>query len=413
MNRKKHQHDYGKWALAILVAFLLVIVALVMSYWSAIPIGDTRLYYHYANLIWGGAMPYGDVKVEYPPGVLPFILLAKIVGRTFNQYLVGFLILSVGAVSIVLWDQFRRGGKKALALSVILIAPVLAYIFFLLDVFAATALYGSILLVFKSKRIKLAAVLFAISVLVKGYPIVCLPALIIAIQPSRRKIFSFTFVSAIIAGILPFLVIAPKGMSYAVNYHLSRPIQAESVPAAVGHIIHIMGVDVGINHANQTWALSFPNSLLVGLVFGLMGLGAFIGVTFLLMKSKKPIKLATSCLVLLLIYTVSFKVGSPQFFVPVIFTALLSMNELSKKNQGLLAIRLFVLGLVIFAILSFGLVGLFNNQWYGGFLIIIKSILLIELLIWAFCRLDLINKKDFIKKPKNSATKFTSKLSIN
>jgi hypothetical protein len=362
-----------------------------------VPIGDTKLYYHYSNLIWGGAMPYGDLRIEYPPGVLPFIILAKIVGKTFSQYIVGFLILSVGAVSIVLWDQFRQGGKKALTRAVILITPVLAYIFFLLDVFAATALYGSIFLVFKSKHIKLAAVLFAISVLIKGYPIVCLPALIIAIPSSRRKIFSFTFVGAIVAGVLPFLIIAPKGMLYAVNYHLSRPIQAESVPAAVGYIIHIMGNDVAINYANQTWALSFPNSLVVGLVFSFIGLGAFVGVTLLLMKSKKPIKLATSCLVLLLIYTVSFKVGSPQFFVPVIFIALLAMNELSKKNQRLLAVRLFVLGIIIFAILSFGLVGLLNNQWYGGFLIIIKSVLLIELLIWAFCRLELTNKKTPIK----------------
>lgn len=372
--------------LAIWAALLLAFMALILSVWSWSLAGDTPVYHQYANAIWHGSMPYRDIPIEYPPGVLPFILLAQPIGALFDSYQLGYLVLTIFAVAVLLWDRGRESGKKEILVICALLIPFLHFVFFQLDIFAALFLFGALRFI-KLRRFNISAVLFALAILIKGYPLICLPAFLLALPRGKRRRFSTITGSTILVGLLPFLLISPSGVLHTVSYHTGRPLEFESAPAAVGFLLHILGAPISAFRSHSSVALDFAAAHALNILSSVFLILGFAGVLAFLSRLKTP-NPALSCMALLLVFILTFKVGSPQFLVPLLLVSILGAKELPSHQRKPLFIRLLGIGLVVSTTLYMGYSWILGGlHWYGTMLIVLRIILEAELFVWVIRQL--------------------------
>src|SRR5207245_1243905 len=109
-----------------------------------------------------------------------------------------------------------------------------------------------------------------------GYPIVCLPALLTALPTQKLKQYLVTLGAAIMAFLLPFILLNPAGMLWAVNYHQERPIQLESSPAAAGFVLQAAGKPIREVYSHFSASVEFPSAPIVTKVAALLLVFAFI-----------------------------------------------------------------------------------------------------------------------------------------
>lgn len=386
------------WILVFCISSLFVLVASIIFIWTPIYGGDTGVYRSYSAAIWGGNMPYKDFFIEYLPGVLPFIILAQPVGILLGNYTLGFMLLSSLAVILFLYDRYRQVGQQAAAISALILVPVLAYVIFQLDVFAALALYGA-LRALRGGRLDVSAIFLVCSLLIKGYPLICLPVILMAIPRFKRLRYLFITALGLVAGMLPFMLASPSGVWHAFQYHSERPLEIVSGPAAVGFVFHFLGQAAQIGVSHKSWSLHFPMEDTVGVasvVLLLLGLIATM-VIYRRYGYRKP---ATACLAALLVFVLTFKVGSPQFLVPVFFLATLAADEIPRPIRWQLWLRLLLVGIAVLAILL-NYRGLITMHSFAGALVVLRTILTAELLIWVLRNLR-SDKQLMTKLPKNT-----------
>ncbi|MBV9473958.1 MAG: DUF2029 domain-containing protein [Solirubrobacterales bacterium] len=208
---------------------------------------DTREYYKYANYIVGrGLFPYRDFSVEYPPLSLPIFALPRLLaGHSFSGYMTvfelmmaacGVITASLAALLLVAQRVSTRQlvcGVALIALSPVLLGAVMLsrYDLFptMLTIAALTALYFG--------RKWSALVLLALGTAAKAYPIVLLPLVLIYLwrRDGRRTalVGLGLFAGIVLVCFLPFLVEAPRGVWWAIHGQENRPLQLESVGAAL------------------------------------------------------------------------------------------------------------------------------------------------------------------------------------
>ena len=153
-----------------------------------------------------GQVPYRDFHIEYPPGVLPIIFLAQPVGLLIGSYALSYALIVGVFIYLVLFDVYKRWGKRQVLWLSCLLLIFGRFVFFQLDIFSAVALYFAIKSV-NDHRYGHSAVLFAIATLIKGYPLVCLPAIILSLPKNKIRKYFRTLALVLAVGVLPFFVI--------------------------------------------------------------------------------------------------------------------------------------------------------------------------------------------------------------
>jgi len=208
---------------------------------------DTHEYAKYArNIVVRGLVPYRDFSVEYPPLALPIFLIPRLLaGNSFSGYMEVFGlmmalcgVISAGLAALVLAAQrvdprHLICGVALLALSPLLLGAVLLsrYDLFptMLTIAALTAMY------FDRKRTAFA--LLALGTAAKAFPVVIVPIAVVYVwrREGRRAALGCLAVFAVVlvAFFLPFLLIAPHGVWWAIHGQENRPLQLESVGAAL------------------------------------------------------------------------------------------------------------------------------------------------------------------------------------
>ncbi len=208
---------------------------------------DTREYAKYArNILVRGLVPYRDFSVEYPPLALPIFLIPRLIaGNGFSGYMVVFElmmaacgVISAGLAALVLAAQRVQTrqlicGVALLGLSPVLLGAVLLsrYDLFstMLTIAAVTAIY------FDRKRSAFA--LLALGTAAKAYPVVIVPIAVVYVwrRDGRRAALGClgVFAAVLLVCFLPFLLIAPHGLWWAIHGQENRPLQLESVGAAL------------------------------------------------------------------------------------------------------------------------------------------------------------------------------------
>ena len=209
---------------------------------------DTPLYERYGDaIVHHGQVPYRDFAVEYPPGALAvFIAPSLIAGsgdfllyeKLFEGLMLACWAVAAGLVAFVLARQKAgtmrlTAGTLLAGLAPLALGPVVLSRFDLwpamLTIAALTALV--------SNRPRLGFGLLGAAVVAKVYPVILVPlatAYVWRAQGRRAALECLgVLVGVLLVCVAPFLVLAPHGVWASVSGQLGRPLQIESLGAAI------------------------------------------------------------------------------------------------------------------------------------------------------------------------------------
>ena len=190
--------------------------------------GDVDLYERWgAEVARDGRTPYGDVKIEYPPGSLPFMVapLAGSDGHAYRPRFIALMLLVDAAGLVGLMLVARRAGSWWGPWLWTLLVPLLGPIAYLrLDLVPAVATIWAL------ERVHAGAWLGAggflgFGAVAKVYPGLLLP-LLVAGRWRTRAVVGAAAVLAL--GVLPFVGSLPGLWDSVVGYHSQRGLQVES-----------------------------------------------------------------------------------------------------------------------------------------------------------------------------------------
>ncbi len=209
---------------------------------------DTPIYERYGDaLVHDGRVPYRDFPVEYPPGALPVFAAPSLAApaEDFHRYsqLFELLMLTCGAVAsalvglLLVLQRASPGrlvaGTLLAGLAPLALGPVVLSRF---DLWPA-ALTIAALTALVAERSRLGLALLGGAVAAKVYPAVFFPLAVAYIwrrQGRREALVSAAVTGAVlIVCVVPFLVLAPDGLWSSFSGQARRPLQIESLGAAL------------------------------------------------------------------------------------------------------------------------------------------------------------------------------------
>jgi len=231
-------------------AFLAAFGALHFGFYARGVLMDTPVYERYGDaIVHGASLPYRDFGVEYPPGALavfapPSLVAAK---GDFTVYRQAFewLMLVCGAAAAAIVGAVSRRAAPALfaGLAPLLLGPVVVSRFDLWPAMLAVAGLAAVVL----GRPRLGSVLLGVAFAAKIYPGVLVPLAIAYVWRTRGRreagVCAGLAATAALLLFLPFVVLSPHGVWSSLSGQASRPLQIESLGAAL-----LLG-------AHQAWGL--------------------------------------------------------------------------------------------------------------------------------------------------------------
>lgn len=336
-------------------AALLVGLALLTVSWGLLHVGfyerfrivDTPVYREYGEAVLDGEVPYRDFDVEYPPLALPVFIAPALASE--DQYervfelvmwacavaMLAFVVLALraaGAGPVRLMGAAVFVGLAPLALGSLVLSRY--------DLWPAAITAGA-LAAFVSGRERLGYAGLAFGAAAKIYPLVLLPVALawtLRRRGRREAALGLGIVVGVLGAILlPFVAIAPGGLADSLGRQLGRPLQIESLGAAVLLAAHQVGIydpTVVSSHGSQNLGGPLPDALTVAqsVVQGL----ALLAVWF---AARRGSLLAGAAAALTAFVTFG-KVLSPQFLVWLLPLVPLVAGTTGLTASGLLAAAL-------------------------------------------------------------------------
>jgi hypothetical protein len=261
---------------AAVAVFLGSWVALHHGFYTRDAIKDTAVYERYGEAMAAGEVPYRDFRPEYPPGAMPVFAVPALVSDEPDGYerAFGWLMAACG-VALVLLTAAALAALGAgparfaavlgfVALWPLALGPVVLTRY---DLWPA-ALTAGAMAAFVAGRDRLGSGVLGAAVAAKIFPVVLAPLLAVWVWRRRGRRAALTcgaiFAAVAVAAFLPFAVLGPGGLGESVGRQLSRPLQIESLGAAllVG-LRHVagLGVEMAAGHGSQNIAGSLGDAV--------------------------------------------------------------------------------------------------------------------------------------------------------
>jgi hypothetical protein len=306
----------------------------------------------------GGAVPYRDFGVEYPPAALPvFVLPSLAVGvhdfpayaRVFEALMGAFGVACAVLVALILVRRKTQPRRLALGIALVglgplALGPVLLSRF---DLWPA-ALTAAALAALAFERPRLGLGLLGVAVAAKLYALVLIPLALLYV--ARRRGRHEAFVGAGIAlGVtavvfLPFVAVSPHGVWASVSGQATRPLQIESLGSGVllaAHQAFGVKVTVASSHGSDNLIGSSPHALALELVVLQTAAIAFVLLGFA--RGRRDLDgLLRSSAAAVSAFVALGKVLSPQFL-----GWLLPLVALVRGRRGVAAAALLGLAMVL------------------------------------------------------------------
>jgi uncharacterized membrane protein len=225
------------------------------GFWGRDQLRDTPLYEAYGDATRAGDIPYRNFRIEYPPGALLAFLppeLTAIPGRltSYDHAFERWMVLCGMAMTclVVIALRLLRAERRRVALvlvglscSPILLGSVMLSRFDLLPAMLTVAAVTALL----AGRERLGIGMLALGAVTKLYPLALLPIALIWIAKRKGRRHAGVcagIATAVVAVVLtPFLVLAPDGLLRSFAVQLGRPLQVESLGAALLVAAHHLG----------------------------------------------------------------------------------------------------------------------------------------------------------------------------
>jgi uncharacterized membrane protein len=205
-------------------------------------LSDVPVYVHYAGLMRHGAVPYRDFKFEYPPAALPAMLLPSYMSWSYATsfaVLMGVCGAACIAVSASALSAVEASAARTwAALLAIGISPLALGSLFdtRFDLWPTLLALGALAAVVRERPL-MSGALLGLGFAAKLWPAVLLPLAVAHLWRRRGEAGALAFVAAFVlvsaACFVPFAVLGPDGLRAMFADQLNRPLQVESLGAAV------------------------------------------------------------------------------------------------------------------------------------------------------------------------------------
>lgn len=253
-------------AAAAAAVFLGSWVALHYGFYERDAIKDTAVYERYGEAMAAGDVPYRDFRPEYPPGAMPVFVVPALVGDDYERSF-GWLMAACGVALVLL----TAGALAALGAGPARFAAVLGFaalwplalgpvVLTRYDLWPA-ALTAGAMAAFVAGRHRLGSGVLGAAVAAKIFPVVLAPLLAVWVWRRRGRRAALAcgaiFLAVVAAAFLPFAALGPGGLGESLGQQLSRPLQIESLGAAVLVALHHvagLGVEMASGHGSQNIA---------------------------------------------------------------------------------------------------------------------------------------------------------------
>lgn len=205
-------------------------------------LSDVPVYVHYANLMRGGAFPYQDFAFEYPPAALPVVLVPSYMSWSYaTSFAVLMGVCGAGCIALV-GSALREVDADPLrtwaALLLIGASPLILGSLFdtRYDLWPTLLAVGALAALVRERPFVTGALL-ALGFAAKLWPGALLPIAVAYLWRRRGSDSALaalaTFVVVAAACFVPFGIVAPNGLHAMFTDQLDRPLQVESLGAAV------------------------------------------------------------------------------------------------------------------------------------------------------------------------------------
>ncbi len=264
------------------------------SFYGRTVISDTPVYLDFFDAIRRGGVPYRDLPIPYPPVALPVFVLPGVLGVQTGDlpaYTAVFegLMLAAGLATIVaVFAALRWAGASrvhfiaallVLAVWPLLLGPVILSRYDLWPALLTAAGMAAVV----AGRHRIGAMTIGLAALAKVYPIVILPVLLVYVWRRQGRAEAVRCLAVVVATFLvvliPFAVIGPAGLIDTLLRQVSRPLQVESLGAAVAFVIGGLtgsGVTVASGSGSQNLVGPLPD--LVALVSSVVQVASLLAV---------------------------------------------------------------------------------------------------------------------------------------
>ncbi len=335
------------------------------GFYTEHPIVDTPLYQHYGDWVMHGSVPYRDFSLEYPPGALPAFILPAIGNspgsppsiepyRVRSAYRRNFELLmelcglvSISLLAVALLKLGASNGRMALSLglsavSPLLLGPVLLSRFDLWPTAFALAALVAIL----TDRDWIGFGLLGVATAAKIFPVVLLPIGIVWVwkRAGRRELASCLgiYVAVLAACFAPFAIAAPHGLIHSFAVQLNRPLQIESLGAAVlVGLHHLLGLAAAVENGSGSQNLASSSSEAVAWAQTALQALALLGswVWFARGEANRE-RLVRASAAAIVAFVAFGKVLSPQYLIWLCPFILLVLGRRGLATSALLALSL-------------------------------------------------------------------------
>jgi len=317
-------------AVAIAV-FVGAWVALHHGWLSRGQIMDTPVYERYGDAIMDGHAPYRDFSVEYPPGALPVFAAPSVFANeghaqayrhAFETLMAacGIALLVALAFAVASLGFGPRAAAGALGLAAV--APLLlgTVVLTRFDLWPAALTAGAMAAIL-SRRLRLGHGLLGAGAAAKLWPGVLLPLTVAFVWRTRGRRDALLCLGiamgVLVAVVLPFVVVSPHGVWSSFSRQLSRPLQIESVGAALivaAHDVFGTGATMISSRGSQNLSGWFASA--VGVLQGIVQLGVLVGIWFTFARrDRSREELVRYAAATVVAFVALGKVLSPQFLI--------------------------------------------------------------------------------------------------
>ncbi len=340
-------------AVAAAALFLLGWGVLHTAWYDDGEIVDIPVYERYGSAIENGAVPYRDIRPEYPPGALPVFVLPALLSDDEEEYreLFEWLMAACGAALVVLAAVALRGlratrRRTVAALVVTAAFPLLlgSVVLTRFDLWPAALVAGALAALVHDRH-RLGLGLLGAAIAVKLYPAVLVPLAVAYVwrRAGRREALVGMGVLAgvVVLAVLPFLAVAPGGLADSVGHQLSRPLQIESLGSALflaAH--HLVGLDVEMRSGHGSQNLHATGTAVTALLLTALQLAALTWTW--LRRPGEPEELIRWSAAALVAVVALGKVLSPQFLIWLVPAVPLVAGRRGVRASGLLCAALVV-----------------------------------------------------------------------
>jgi hypothetical protein len=287
--------------------------------------GDIAEYFGYAQRTFDGQVPYRDFTIEYPPGALPVLLAAAPADQGYyDRFRLLMLALGAAVIGLLVVVLFRVGAGAAELAAGVLVPATLPFTLnpsLLVERYdfwpAALVLLALAALLRGRRTLGLAAL--GVGVAAKLYPIAVVPLAILTRRGRAHWLRELAVVAAAaLVLVVPFAVVAPRGVGHVGWLLLRRPLHVESLGGSILLVAHRLGAYDPTVYLSigQSWDLAGPAAKVVALFGSMAEAAALVAVWLVFARGPRgPRELLLGVAAAVVGFVAFGKVFSPQYML--------------------------------------------------------------------------------------------------